>query len=187
MIHHQQKINRGYNMKIIFRGIILIAIISSCSCVNQYSGDGQLIDKGPFSATDRYILNLGEIELKNPSLKLYRLENLPAANFVVGMEIRVSPENRSVIENKSIKPLILIELLGPQKEIIFRDQSSLDTWVWSVRAVDNTVFIYKLNNSSTFFTAIAKEKYNLKVSIVQPDANKIDYTVRLLAKSGGWK
>ena len=171
----------------IVRGFVLAAILSSCYSSSRYSGDGHLVDNGPFAATDRYVLDLGAIALNKQGTSTYRIENLPAENFVIGIEIQVTSEQRTVIESKSIKPTISIELLGPQGESIIRDQSSLDTWTWSVRAMDNTAFVYRRDQPETFFTPIKNRRYELKVGIVQSYLSDSKYSARLLAKSGGWK
>ncbi len=165
----------------------MAAILSSCYSASSYSGDGHLVDNGSSAATDRYVLDLGAIALNKQGVSTYRIENLPAENFVVGIEIQVPPGQRVAIENKSIKPTISIELLGPQGESIIRDQSTLDTWTWSVRAMDSTAFVYRRDQPGTFFTPIKNRRYELKVGIVQPDLSDFKYSARLLAKSGGWK
>ncbi len=179
--------SRRQSLIMIVRGFVLAAIMSSCYSGSQYSGDGHLVDNGPFSATDRYVLDLGTLALNKQGVSTYRIENLPAENFVVGIEIQVPPEQRAAIESKSIKPLISIELLGPQGESIIRDQSLLDTWTWSVRAMDNKAFVYRRDQLGTFFTPIKNRRYELKIGIVQPDLSDFKYSARLLAKSGGWK
>ncbi len=146
-----------------------------------------MVDKGLFAATDRYVLDLGVIALNQQGTSTYRLENLPAVSFVVGLEIQIVPEDRAKIENRSIKPTILVELLGPQGEPVIRNQSSLDTWTWSVRAGDGNAFVYRREQPSTFFTPVANGRYELKVGVVQPDSSDSKYTARVFAKSGGWK
>ena len=50
----------------LFRIVTIISlVITSVNCMSvlSYSGDGQLIDNGPLAATDRYVLDLGEITL----------------------------------------------------------------------------------------------------------------------------
>src|SRR5260221_5810767 len=76
------------------RGIVTavpIALLSGCYQVSHYSGDGQLIDNGPFAATDRYVLNLSPVDLTQRGKKTFRMANLPEANFVTGFEISVAP------------------------------------------------------------------------------------------------
>lgn len=175
------------NKKLIAQSIVLVAILTNCYSVSYYSGDGHLIDKGSLAATDRYVLDLGVIKLNKQGITTYRIENLPAVNFVIGIEIQVSPEHRTIIENQSVKPTIFIELLGPEGKPLIRDQSSLETWTWSVRVQDYTAFVYRQEQSSTFFTPIANSRYELRVEIVNPDSIDSKYTARLLVKSGGIK
>jgi hypothetical protein len=167
--------------------IVLSVLLTNCYSVSHYSGDGRLIDRGPFAATDRYILDLGLISLNKQGISTYRLENLPPVNFVLGIEIQVSPECRTIINNHSIKPTVLIELSGPQGRSVIRDQSSLENWTWSLRVKDNNAFVYRREQPSTFFTPIANGRYKLKIGIVHPDSFALKYTARLIVKSGGNK
>jgi hypothetical protein len=166
---------------------VFVLILANCSDASRYSGDGHLVDNGIVSATDRYVLDLGAISLSKKAVYTFNLTNLPRENFVVGIEIRVSPEYHSKIENKSIKPTISIDLSGPNGAKIIHDKSSLDAWTWSVKGDENNAFVYRRDQPSTFFTPVANEKYILRIKIVQPDSSNINYSARLLAKSGGWK
>ncbi|MFQ5597978.1 MAG: hypothetical protein ACE5GK_08000 [Nitrospiria bacterium] len=165
----------------------MAAFLSSCYSVSHYSGDGRLVDRGRSAATDRYILDLGEVDLKKHGIFTYRLENLPSEYFVIGIEIEAPSEKRTLLDRKFIKPIILIELIGSQDETIIQDQSSLDVWTWSVRATDNKAFVYRREQPSTFFEPITKKRYELRIETVQPDLSEFRYTARLLAKAGGWK
>jgi len=167
--------------------IVTIFFLSSCTEASRYSGDGKLVDNGPLAANDRYVLDLGKIDLNKKGVLTYKIKNLPSVNFVVGIEIRVSPEHHALIESKNVKPIIFIELLDHKNVQVMHNQSSLDTWTWSVIGEGNTAFVYGENQSSTFFTPIANRRYELRIVIVKPDSSDSKYEARILAKSGGWK
>lgn len=61
--------------------------------MSEYSGDGHLTDNGVRAATNRYVLNLGEVDLSQRGTKTYRIANLPEANFVARIEISVVPKD----------------------------------------------------------------------------------------------
>jgi hypothetical protein len=56
---------------------VSVMSLSGCYRVSQYSGDGQLTDNGRFAATDRYVLDLGPIDLTRPGMRTFRLSGLP--------------------------------------------------------------------------------------------------------------
>jgi hypothetical protein len=165
-------------------GIVLIAVLTYCYSKVPYSGDGHLIDNGPLAPTDRYVLDLGAIDLNKKGLYSYKINSLPSVNFVVGIEIRVSPEQYSIIEHRNIKPVISLDLTNPQNVQVLHHQSSLDSWAWEIIRGDNFAFVFGKDH---FFKPTANSKYTLRVEIVQPDSSNLNYTARLQVKSGGWK
>lgn len=177
--------NRGKSLIVIVSCSILFLFFCNCTDASRYSGDGRLIDNGLFAATDRYVLDLGVVELKKKGIYTYKINNLPSKNFVIGIEIRVSPEQHATIENKKIRPLISIELTNSQNIQVIHNEASLDTWTWSV--IGDTAFVYGEDQSSTYFTPISNGKYNLRFVIINTDSSDIKYVARILAKSGGWK
>ena len=168
--------------------MVFVGMMTNCYSVASYSGDGRLIDNGSNAATDRFILDLGTINLDKQNTQIYLMNNLPLESFVIGIKINVPSENSIVIEKQSINATISIELLGSKDESVIKVQSPLNTWTWSVSSNDvNTAFIYKYQKPDTYFTPIKNGQYKLKVVVVQPDLNKVKYEARLLLKSGGWK
>jgi hypothetical protein len=135
--------NKRKSLIFMLAGIAMIAILSYCYSKSYYSGDGELIDNGPLAATDRYVLELGIVELNKKGIYTFKINNLPTVNFVIGIEIQVSPKHQSVLENQNVKPIISLELLNPQNMQVIHNQSSLDTWTWSVKGMGNTAFVYR--------------------------------------------
>jgi len=84
--------------------VMPIMLLIGCYNVSEYSGDGHLVDNGVRAATDRYVLNLGSIDLNQRGTKTYRIANLPEINFLVGIEISVAPEDRATIEKRAVSP-----------------------------------------------------------------------------------
>ncbi len=167
--------------------IVLCLAISACYRVAQYSGDGYLVDNGSSAATDRYILNLGKIDLTKSGTSTCRLDNLPSVDFVVGIQIDVKAENQSVIENRMVNPIVSFELQGAGGEILFNEKGNLKDWTWSVPRVGNKAFVYRVGKPSSFFLARSRTPYKLVVAVVEPDSSQSEYSAMIIAKSGGWK
>jgi hypothetical protein len=181
---------KGVNMNRLMRfflGLVIAApVLAGCYRASSYTGDGQLTDNGAGAATDRYVLNLGTVDLMQQGSKSFRLANLPKANFVVGLEI-ATLGNADVIEKKVANPVIAIELVGPDGDVIFARKAPLDTWAWAVKAGEHRAFVYGRDESETYFDATTKVEYALIFNVLEPDRNQLKYTASLIVKSGGWK
>ncbi len=162
-------------------------LLTGCYKVSEYSGDGHLIDNGVTAATDRYVLDLGAIDLSQRGTKTYRIANLPETSFVVGIEIGVAPEERAIIEKQAVSAAILLELSSVGGQVLFTKKSTLDAWTWSVLVGDLRAFVYGRGEPGTYFQPLPQTEYTLTLTVLEPDTSQSNYTASLLAKSGGWK
>jgi hypothetical protein len=167
--------------------LVPVPLLSACYRVSEYSGDGHLVDNGFFAATDRYVLNLGPIDLTHRRATTFQIANLPETNFVVGLQISVGPEHRATIEKQLVNPIVSLELSGPGGKILFTKKSRLQEWTWSMPSDADRAFVYWRGEPGTYFSAASKTKYTLTLSVSEPDPSPAKYNVLLLAKSGGWK
>lgn len=167
--------------------LLMVAVIAACDSVANYSGDGTLTDNGIFAATDRYVLNLGPVALRNRAEKKYRLENLPKRSFVVGIEIRPSVKDLASLERKPIDAAVSLSLVSLDGKQVFEVDSKLSAWTWNLPSTADYAFIYVRSDPGTYFTPTSDSRYDLTVKILQPDTGSLQYEARLLAKSGGWK
>ena len=171
-------------------GFVTIAITLTtvgCYDVTQYSGDGKLVDHGSSAAMDRYVLNLGAVDLSQTGAKSYRLRNLPETNFVVGLEIKVPAADRALLDKKAIGGLISLELTGAGGAVLFAKKAAPSNWTWSVPAGGDKAFVYGKDKLGTYFNASPTGEYVLTFHVLEPDQDKHKYTASLLAKSSGWK
>jgi len=159
------------------------AALAGCDIVAEYSGDGRLIDNGPSAATDRYVLDLGPISLKESTSSRFKLKDLPKTDFVIGIELRSSS---SKIEHGSLNPVVAIALLEDGKTILSKE-GMLSDWTWSIHSPSNYGFVYGRNNSPTHFTPRPGKNYELVFTVKEPDRAAANYTTGLVAKSAGWK
>jgi hypothetical protein len=165
----------------------VLMLFSGCYRVSQYSGDGTLVDNGLLSATDRYVLNLGPVDLTRRGTMSYRIADLPEANFVVGIEIVTTSGPRSTTE-KQLAPLIIaLKLTGPGASTLFSKKSVLGEWIWSEPRDGNRAFVYWREGEGTFFNASQNSQYILTLDVLEPDRSQSKYVASLVAKSGGWK
>ena len=166
----------------------LLILLSSES--HSYNGDGKLIDSGPTSATERYVLDLGEINLGTDKEYTFKIRDLPATNFVFGINL-VSEKINGIdfAENIPINAKIEFLILNNENEILLDDSAYINKWVWSQKRGANSAFGYRRINgkSGTYFTPSKGASYTVKLKISETDGTGNKYNTKLLAKSGGWK
>ena len=167
--------------------LLMLVVVAACDSAGNYSGDGTLTDNGIFSATDRYVLDLGPVALRNRAEKKYRLENLPKRSFVLGIEIQPSVKDFASLERKPIDAVVSLSLVAAEGKQVFAVDSKLSAWTWELPSTADYAFIYVRNDPGTYFTPASDSRYDLTVNILQPDSGSLKYEARLLAKSGGWK
>ena len=89
---------------------MFVVLLAGCYDVSEYTGDGKLVDNGARSATDRYILNLGLIDLRKQQKYTYRISGLPEENFIAGIELTL--EDPDLVGDRIIRPVIALRLSG---------------------------------------------------------------------------
>lgn len=166
--------------------IITSSIVSGCNPVSKYTGDGKLIDNGVGAATDRYVLNLGKIDLAQRGTQTFRIKGLPKINFVVGLEI-VALDSRSAIDWEALNPTIAIKLTNFDGRDLFAVEGPLTTWTWSIPSRDNRAFVYGRDELGTYFDARSNVEYTLAIYIIDPGRIHFRHEASLVLKSGGWK
>lgn len=162
--------------------VSFVAALAGCDTVAQYVGDGRLTDKGPSAATDRYVLDLGQISLKAPMSATFKMKNLPKTEFVLGIELR-SPTK---LDQASVNPTVAVTLIEDGK-VILSKEAKLSDWTWSIHSPGNYAFVYGREQPSTYFTPTPGKNYELMLRVKEPDRGNANYTAALVAKSGGWK
>lgn len=169
---------------------LLIFMVTSCYNESDYSGDGQLIDNGSSVATDRYVLNLGTVDLSKESTKTYLVKNLPDKFFVAGIDLSVDSINQDVIADQKINTIVYLSLIDSVGEEIFSNKGRLANWTWAVwRNNPTSAFIYGSGGGlkETHFEPKPNAEYKLTFSVLEVDPNAPKYSAALILKSRGWK
>lgn len=195
-----------YTFKFCLQILISLVLCTSCSNQGQYTGDGRF-DDFDFLATERYILDLGQINLLSQETYVFTLSGLPNEEFIIGLEIiGSSQEERHILDTKSINPLIQIVLTDESGKLVIKRKEYLKDWVWSGALNNNSrSFVYyrgeRIEDSNpiqrtgfltdggwgTYFTPQKNTLYKLRLEIIEADTGSRPYTVTLKAKGGGWK
>ena len=171
-----------------FGAVLSCGLLMGCSASNDYSGDGQMIDNGPFAATDRYVVDLGPIDLTSQGKRSYRLANLPSENVVCGVELSAAPSSHVQWDKKQMDASISMDIVGSGGEVLMHVAGPLRDWTWSMDVTGATsVFLYVRGSPGSFFTPTKGGSYRLDVSVNDPDVAHPDIKATLKLKSGGWK
>jgi hypothetical protein len=166
--------------------IISAAFLSGCP-MTKYSGDGTLVDNGSGAATDRYVLDLGSIDLTQQNRKTFRLAELPKANFVVGIEVKAAASDSALLDGQSITPTVSISLSESSGVVLFSKKAPLNSWTWSLPADADSAFVYGRETPSTYFDAATDVEYTLTLDVVEPDRSGSKYIAVVTAKTAGRK
>lgn len=187
----------------------VVALVAAFALWPTYSGDGSFIDHGPFAAHERYVLDLGSVDLAKTGQREFHMAGLPIAEMTLGFSIR-SVDGLPISE-KSIGTVVRLRLQNEANEIVFDRTGSLSDWVWSTGAGDvQHAFVYlrgvekeiplgegvvQLERSSvgadggwgTYFSPRNGSKYQLLYQVITPQPTSRRYAVEIRALGGGWK
>ncbi len=165
-------------------------------------GDGQMTDFGPAAAADRFVVDLGSLDLSRAGRTTHILSDLPDETVVIGLDIRSSDPTLDVVEKGPLGTYLRLELVNGEGEVVIDERAPLENWVWSRRAGEaHRAFIYRSGTAKesrrldvkadggwgTYFEPRRESRYTLTTD-VQPDVSLSGaFDARLLAKGGGWK
>lgn len=182
--------------------IFLLTIFCLVGCDRPYSGDGELSDPGLLAATDRYVLNLGNIDLWKNKDYQYNINNLPEKNFVFGIDSShkdiTNDDPHSGIRDKINIKLVVTDQDGLE---VINESALIKDWVWSHARGSSYVFGYRrcdeeadakgyftcVEGTGTYFTPSEGKQYTVKLVVSGEERLKSELIGTLLAKSGGWK
>lgn len=188
--------------------LLFLMALLSCSNSNSYEGDGVLTDKGITSATNRYVLELGKIQLNRKAEYSFFMSNLPQVEMVVGFSMPVNPSTIQNLKNEQSLSTIRIRLTNGKGKIVIQEEGPLRNWVWS--ETPDHCFVYRRglekeirigekssypkrtgvktdSGWGTYFTPQKKESYKLSVAVFPTGNADTVRPVLVQVIGGGWK
>ena len=149
----------------------------------NYTGDGNFTDYGRKAGILRFVLDLGEVDLKEDATQVHRLKGLPEVEFVCYLRVDHplpalgKPKNFGAAD--SVVEMTLEDENGTK---VYSEKAPLKDWIWSgsVGAPQSDLYTHK-----TVFTPEKDKSYRLSLKIREgkPDAP----LAQLLLMGGGWK
>ena len=97
----------------------------------NYTGDGSFNDNGRRSGINRFVLDLGSVDLSDDSYHTYHLKGLPEVKFICYLRLdHPLPLQGSPKEFKSEKTVVEMKLVDGENAI-FSESAQLKNWIWS--------------------------------------------------------
>jgi hypothetical protein len=149
----------------------------------NYTGDGNFTDYGRKAGILRFVLDLGELDLKKDATQVHQLKGLPEVEFVCYLRVDHPLPTLGKPKNFEAGDLVVeMTLEDENRTEVFSDKAPLKNWIWSgsVGATRSDLYTQK-----TIFTPKKGKSYRLSLKIAEgnPDAPKAS----LLLMGGGWK
>ena len=159
----------------------------------KYTGDGNFTDYGRKAGILRFVLDLGDVDLKKDATQVHQLKGLPEVEFVCYLRVDHPlptlgrPKNfvtRHELSNLSKAGDLVLEMTLEDENgtKAFSEKAPLKNWIWSgsVGAPQSDLYTHK-----TIFTPKKGKSYRLSLKIREgnPDAPQ----AQLLLMGGGWK
>ncbi len=191
--------------------IALGAIIALLGCsARHYTGDGRLSDKGWAVAHDRYVLDLGDLDLNARSTIVRRLAGLPpGVTFAIGVSVGKAAPSSTEPMTPKLSAVVKLSVVRDDGTLIVAEEASLADWVASAAVGSSESFLYRRGSSvevplaggavthrpvgvradggwGSSFTPAPGREYRLMLEVVSADASP-ESRIRLVAKGGGWK
>jgi hypothetical protein len=138
---------------------LILLYISNSYDASDYRGDGVLVDNGSDSAKDRYILNLGNINLRHEGDYSLLVENLPAEDFILGFAV-VFTENVDSNIFKTSQTEISVKICDSNKLNCTSHKGQLSNWTMST-GLHRTKHGFLYSRNMPHFQPKRKNKYSI--------------------------
>jgi hypothetical protein len=149
----------------------------------NYTGDGNFKDYGRKAGILRFVLDLGEVDLKKDATQVHQLKGLPEVEFVCYLRVDHPLPTLGNPKNFEAGDLVVeMTLEDENRSEVFSEKAPLKNWVWSgsVGATQSDLYTRK-----TIFTPKKGKSYRLSLKIREGNPNAPQ--AKLLIMGGGWK
>ncbi|MEZ5496153.1 MAG: hypothetical protein R3F25_04905 [Gammaproteobacteria bacterium] len=154
--------------------LFVVILTSGCFKWTRYAGDGTFVDNGLLSYANRYMVELGEIDISRVGINNYTLKGLPRATLIVYLQITEDKQN-SWGEKKNYPAIVRVKLQNSKGQYLIQEESSLNQWTRSYSALDNFSHLYirgDSDSSGSYFDSEKKDVYKLSVEILSSSFNR---------------
>jgi hypothetical protein len=193
--------------------VLTAGIVSAGCCIpRSYGGDGDFTDRcrsgrWHFWARDRYVLDLGAVDLSEASEASFSLGGLPKARmWLLGLDVEPRPDRPQ--EALLFEAILQLHMTTVSGTVVISERASLDRWQWErsmgTKEGIGPSFVYRAGDSrdisigdgavrveatgvkahggwGTYFEPTTKTPHRLTIRVVEPDPDARYFDVRLLA------
>jgi len=191
--------------------LAILVLLGTCTGLIgrlRYSGDGNFSDAGWWPTDYRYKLDLGVLDVGQPSRYSYELQGLPAQEFVIGFQLDGLPLDSCSTRRQPFRPRIALELTNERNQVVIADTSSFGDWTWSPRCDRRTGLLWRSGQLKwddtpgkvraravgvgqdqawgSAFTPRRGATYLLRLAVLEPSLPVAGPSVRLVMYGGAW-
>jgi hypothetical protein len=196
-----------------FCSFLALLLLVACNRGHFYTGDGTFVDHGILSATDRYTIELGEVDVRRISVSDFSLSGLPRTDFTVGLLASTALGDGAHLDSKPLSAVVKITLVNERSQVVISEEAPLDKWDWSSSVLSpSESFVYLRGEEDeqplsagavslhpiglkadsgwgTYFKPRRFAAYTLTFAVTKPDpsSDADRYTVAAFIRGGGWK
>ena len=135
----------------------------------NYTGDGNFTDYGRKSGIQRFVLDLGEVDLKEASVRIYELKGLPDVNYVCYLRVdHPLPITGRPKDFKAGDLVVEMALEDENGTKVFSEKAPLNRWVWSGSVGASKSDLY---SRMTIFTPETGKSYRFSLKIAEGNLN----------------
>jgi len=149
-----------------------------------YTGDGKFVDHGRKSGIFRFVLDLGQVNLKEELNEIYELKGLPEVEFVCYLRVDqpLGISGKWDGEFKAGHHVVEMVLSDEDGIEVFSESAPLSRWTWSGSVGGLQSDLY---TTRTMFTPEQAKLYKLSLRVPKKETEAP--AGRLLLMGGGWK
>lgn len=178
--------------------VLLLSLVPASGCASWFfRGDGTFVDHGSSAARERYVLDLGLIDLTAPGSRSFTFRGLPREVFWVGFWVR-DPSSTTGIHDDWSHPLRSREQnsespLDCKLRLVLREASdnvelsegNLNDWMSGTGGrIPKEAFVH---GRYSWFYPRRSETYTLELTVIRPATLSETCKVNLQMRGGGWK
>jgi len=149
----------------------------------NYTGDGKFTDYGRKAGILRFVLDLGDVDLKSDATQVHQLKGLPEVEFVCYLRVDHPLPTLGKPKNFGAADLeVEMTLEDENRTEVFSEKALLKNWKWSgsVGAPQSDLYTRK-----TIFTPEKGKSYRISLKI--SEGNLQAPKAKFLLMGGGWK
>jgi hypothetical protein len=167
--------------------MLIVVLAFAVSCQPAAPAGGDLVDRGPSAAKDRYVLDLGTV--RAGAMK-QTLGPLASTEMVLGLEVAGLTQQAAEAATATVPEPVAVTLSPAGGGVVLHQEVPLGDWIWTCGAEGcEGAFAYLRQEGAspgTYFRPRRGQTYRLSLEI--PDiAFFREHEVHIVARGGGWK